>query len=480
MRSLPALILFAGFGVANACSSSPHADCTNPDFLATCSADLDGGPVGADGGIDAPAGCDLTAAPKDSTACVDDSVGIFVSPSGSDGATGSKSAPLKTITAALGKLGGKPRVYVCEGAYAEAVKITSPVGIYGGFSCADFAFTGAKPKIQPSAGTDYAVDVAAANVTLSDLEMVGPELGAPNSIAVRAVNSAGLVIASSTLEGRAGADGATGTKTDYATFPSQAALNGKGASGSLGGGATPSTCPDGSTSTGGAGGNSGVSGDPGLPALGAGAGGQLAQVCAGPGSGGNGNPGISTPGDGASAIGALSDNAWLPGTGKRGPAGGPGQGGGGGQGSGNAGGSGGGAGGCGGAGGGGGGGGGASIGLLSVNTAAMLRGTSIITGKGGIGGAGISGQVGQQISGFSGTVTSPGCPGGIGGKGGNGGAGGGGAGGVSVGVFYSGTQPTVEDATITAGDFGGKGIGGAPGTNDGVDGVKAETMAIPQ
>ncbi len=63
----------------------------------TRDASADGG--GNDGGADvvAPRGCDLTKGPKDSTSCIVDAVGVFVSPTGDDGAAGTKGAPVKTI-----------------------------------------------------------------------------------------------------------------------------------------------------------------------------------------------------------------------------------------------------------------------------------------------------------------------------------------------------------------------------------------------
>ena len=87
----------------------------------------DGGGVdgGGDGDVVVPADCDLTAEPKVAPKCVANGVGVFVDgASGADGNAGTKESPVKTIGGALGKLGGKSRVYVCEGTYAEHVKLT--------------------------------------------------------------------------------------------------------------------------------------------------------------------------------------------------------------------------------------------------------------------------------------------------------------------------------------------------------------------
>ena len=61
---------------------------------------------------------------------------------------------------------------------------------------------------------------------------------------------------------------------------------------------------------------------------------------------------------------------------------------------------------------------------------------------------------------------------------GDGGAGAGGAGGVSVGVLYKGSQPTLDQTTVTTGALGPKGAGGKPGTNDGIDGQKADALEV--
>lgn len=71
-----------------------------------------------------------------------------------------------------------------------------------------------------------------------------------------------------------------------------------------------------------------------------------------------------------------------------------------------------------------------------------------------------------------------GCGGGDGGKGGSGGAGSGGAGGVSAGILYKGAKPVLDATQVATGDFGAKGPGGKPGTNDGIDGQKAESLEV--
>ena len=106
---------------------------------------------GADGAIDAsasdgdsgdsgmvlpPAGCDPAADPKDAPKCVVNEFGVFVDGAGgSDGNVGTKDSPVKTLSAGLGKLSGKARLYICAGTYAEHVKLTSAVSLFGGFAC---------------------------------------------------------------------------------------------------------------------------------------------------------------------------------------------------------------------------------------------------------------------------------------------------------------------------------------------------------
>jgi hypothetical protein len=117
-----------------------------------------------------------------------------------------------------------------------------------------------------------------------------------------------------------------------------------------------------------------------------------------------------------------------------------------------------------------------------VSAAVALEVSTLETADAGDGGSGAAGQPGQQNVGSGGNplMTLNSCGGGNGGKGGAGGAGGGGAGGISVGIVWKGAMaPTVSaDTTVTIGKFGAKGIGGVPGTNDGVVGVAQKVLAV--
>ncbi len=68
-----------------------------------------------------PLDCDLTQDPKDAPGCVDDRVGIFVSPTGSDANPGTKEAPVQTLAKALQLTKTLKRLYICEGTYVENV-----------------------------------------------------------------------------------------------------------------------------------------------------------------------------------------------------------------------------------------------------------------------------------------------------------------------------------------------------------------------
>ena len=130
--------------LAAGCPSSVPALCDN----GACESN-DGGSDALDGGGDVvqpPAGCDPSADPKDAPKCVVSEFGVFVDgANGADGNAGTKESPVKSISAALGKLGGKTRIYVCEGTYDEHVKLTRAVSLYAGFACGAWSYSGTKP-----------------------------------------------------------------------------------------------------------------------------------------------------------------------------------------------------------------------------------------------------------------------------------------------------------------------------------------------
>jgi len=447
-----------------------------------------GGGDGGDGGIIKPPGCDLTKDPKDSPACVDDGVGIFVSPTGSDTASGKKGEPVKTIQQALKLVsGGRPRVYVCgdeTSAYAGPVVLSSTEGVslYGGFECVGWAQKGAKSKVSVSGGGDVALDLEKVKgAAIQDFVFEGPAEGLPNSVAVRVTDSKGVdfrrvkAVAGNGKSFAKADDGGTGAKGE----------NGNPASGTTPGGLKACLCGG----SGGGGGSPGGDGQTGSPNLGGAppenGGVGLGGIGCGVGEpNGTGNNGASPAAAGAAAkvttLGTVTAREWSPSGGVVGATGNPGQGGGGGGGrDGTSAGGSGGCGGCGGLGGKGGAGGGGSVGFLLVGGGVTFQSVEAVTRKGGAGGAGGAGGPGGM--GGTGGGSLGGCGGGDGGQGGKGGAGSGGAGGVSVGVLYKGEKPPGADSIAWTGEGGGEGGGeGEAGAgNSGPKGTSEKLTEVP-
>jgi hypothetical protein len=124
-------------------------------------------------------------------------------------------------------------VYVCEGTYAEHVKLTSPVSLYGGFACEAWTPSGTKVKVSPSAA-GFALEVAGVkgDVTISDVSFVAANAVAKgeSSIAAFVHNASKVMLVRSELEagtGKEGDDGASGTTG----APTSGDLMGKPASG---------------------------------------------------------------------------------------------------------------------------------------------------------------------------------------------------------------------------------------------------------
>ena len=480
-----------GAGVAGTCATwAVGCGSSSCEETQTCGATPGEGGPDADGsamdspndgpGIDAPPGCDLTKEPKDSPACIDDGVGVFVDASkGVDAAAGTKAAPVKTIKAALEKAGAK-RVYVCEGSYPENVKVTAANSIYGGFACTTWARTAAKAKVtSPSAAPALRIEKVTGEVVIADLALSSADAAkGESSVAVVVDTSTNVklarveIVAGNGGEGNGGAPGATASLTSVSSGGMN--LNGNAAPAATTPGALKTcTFSNAATSTGAAGGAPGGTGSGGTPNLGGaapndGAGGAGNITCNPTGFGHNGTDApAATPPAAITSRGKLTPQGWEATTGNDGAAGSPGQGGGGGGGrDGTSAGGGGGCGGPPGTGGKGGQGGGASIGLLSLDSNVSLVATTITTAAGGLGGTGGGGGAGSA-GGGAGGGGPVGCAGGEGGKGGDGAPGGGGAGGISVGVLHKGP-----------GKAGDKGVGGTPGVADGVDGTSAKIADV--
>lgn len=463
------LLSFVGLG-AWACQD-PVMDCMRDPQFGECSAfGNDGGGASDGGDVITPPGCDIAKSPKDSAPCVDDAVGVFVSPSGDDDAIGTKGAPVKSVSKGIELAAARrlPRVYVCEGTYDAAVEVKAPVSIFGGLSCA-WAYSGVKPKLAPSKGVALRVTKATGAVLVEDFEMVGfadEEIPGDSAIAAFVSESDNVTFRNVVLTGgdaTAGSKGATGSNW------TGTAASGNETTTTTGAPEKMCTCADGTTSSnGGRGGTvNGLAPTDGsaTPAIGAANAGSDGNTdCSNGTAGANGSGGA--PGEPAPAPGKLSEVSWdTTRTGTTGANGGPGQGGGGGGSKAtiHIGGGGGACGGCGGAGGTPGTNGGSSFALLSFQSNVAVESSVLVTSAAGRGGDGGDGQAGQP----GGAVGTGACNGGAGGHGAGGSGGGGGAGGHSVPVAYLGTEPQVSDTTLTPGTEGSGGGGGSPGVGPG-------------
>lgn len=451
---------FVAAGSLFASTPGCSSDCT---FDHTCPYDGGDGSAG-DGTFDAPKDCDTAKDPKDSPACVVDTVGVFVSAMGSDAAPGTKAMPVQTVGKGfdLAKMKGLPRVYVCAGTYGALAVDDKRDGVsaFGGFDCAGW-MPGSAPTLVRS--NDNKPSLTATNLTagisLVDLQFQSQDASVPgdSSIAVLAANATLTMRRAKVEAGK----GASATKVadpiDFSPASQPAGDNGKmnGA-----GNQTPNNCANGSGNSiggsgGGPGGVDGANGQPfGMypvnPALSDGKGGNHLLTCGTGATGFDGSygPGGATGGAGAAKLGAIDAMGWHPEAGAAGSQGKVGQGGGGGASKDNQGGGGGGGpGGCGGDGGKGGPGGGASIAIASFQSTLTLEQTTLVTKNAGDGAQGQTGQKAQG-GGLPGSFFMTSCNGGAGGHGGSGAGGGGGAGGVSVGIAYTGTAPKIDGESV--------------------------------
>lgn len=425
---------------------------------------------------------------------------IFVSPSGDDGAAGSRSAPLRTLQAAIQQAdaaGQGADVYAATGSYDGKVVLANGVSVYGGFD-ADWARWTETATSDISAGAIGIVGDSVSDVTLDGLSVTAADATDPgaSSYGVLLRYSARIAIRNSVISAGAGAPGTDGN-------PGSDGLPGLGGAGGSGG-----ACDHNSGGTGGAGGGGwqpgGRGGDGGYaswgqagelgygPAGGLGGTGGHMESAGGDGDpGGDGVPGAN--GHGGFNFGAMGTAGYLSAAGAKGEdglagSGGGGGGGGGGQsgafvidGKGNGGGGGGG-GGYPGKGGAGGNGGGGSFGIMVIaSVQVQLRENAIHTGDGGAGGAGAGGGMGGPGgAGGPGYVyctseIGAGGDGAAGGTGGTGGWGGGGGGGPSIGIVYDANSTvTLNGNTIQTGN------GGAGGTSDGNAGATGAAQATRQ
>jgi hypothetical protein len=457
-----------------------------------------GGAGGSGGEGSAPPTCDPSLSPGEEPCAVSETYAVFVSPrTGSDTADGTRDAPLKSLSRALELAAETERfVIACAETFDETLLITQGVRIFGGFACPEaVAATDDAWEYRPHDKTHVLAPYGALALDVVDIQSPvlvqdiafesrdAPKPGA-SSIAARISGSVDVILERVLLVAGDGVDGADGVLEEF-TYAG-AVPNGEAATELSGGAPTAFECPNGSVTRGGRGGLPSQDGNAGAPYHGGpgGEGGGASREC---GWYGGGLDGAAGP-NGANAIasqirGSLSGLLWVPANGEPGEDGLPGQGGGGGAGKPGGGGGSGGCGGCGGKAGAPGQGGGASIALLSIDSTVSLIASELVSGRAGDGGSGTVGQLGQSAGGGwgrgFGTTAGAGCNGGMGGPGGNGGSGSGGPGGISVGILHAGPEPTRTSTTIIPGTRGAKGLGGNPGSNDGLDGLSQPLLVNP-
>ncbi len=162
------------------------------------------------------------APPLDGTPVADEineSFGIFVATSGSASGDGSRKAPLSTIKDGLAraKAAGK-RLYVCEGTYAETIKIEKGIGMVGGFDCSTDPMLWKKtPKSSrvdaPSSPAITATDIDVAT-RFEGFDVYAPDgtAASPSSIGLLAKHAPSLTIAACKITSGRGADGPSGSE----------------------------------------------------------------------------------------------------------------------------------------------------------------------------------------------------------------------------------------------------------------------------
>ncbi len=445
---------------------------------------------------------------------------IFVSLNGDDGAPGTRTAPKRSVQAAIGaaNTSTKPHVYVAAGVYTEPVVLKNGISVYGGFSPTTWsrigAFTTTLRNNTVNSGRVIAVQGSAINIAATlgylTIRALDTSTASVSTYGVHCVGCTALTMKQLVVVGGAAGAGAMGTGGDVGLvgFNGNPGANGDNDNnaGGTGGPGGSSNC--GSTGgSGGAGGWNGATGSGGSAGIGgvsgggAGAGGAGCSRCvpfsscrSSDGVGGTaGGTGAAGMNGGGGSGGAVSLGFFVTSAGGVGGLGGNGRGGGGGGGAGGQdicnnntgtsgkgnGGGGGGGGGCGGSPATGGDGGGSSFAVfLSASTGIRIENCDLTSsnagagGAGGVGGAGGSGGGGAPGGNADTGEIGVGGAGAAGGSGGRGGHGGGGAGGVSYALFKASTVPVVVNVTYA---HGSGGAGGTSSGTGGTAGVAADT-----
>ena len=436
-----------------------------------------------------------------------ETLSVFVaSTTGLDSNPGTKTLPVKTLTAGIlvAVKDGKRDVLVSEGLYQETPEFVGGVNVHGGYR----VYEGWK-RYKTSKADIFGGDVAARAIDIVQPTVVsrlrikaqnGTEPG-QHSLGLWVMNSTDALVFEN-CEIRAGyaSNGDPGVSAEVAKV---GGVGGKGGNGCehKNNSVICGECGQPEKGAGGVGPCGGTGGNGGSPGYknGAGATGQVGCCTTDGGAGGSSKGDGKKGQDGAGGLpgsdGSGGDwslnvtQAGIEGShGTAGTAGSDGNGGGGGGGGGGGpgicpdyggGGGGGGGGGCGGSGGEGGQAGGSSVAVALWNSTVQFTDCWLRTdgaGEGGNGGSGSTGGSGGAggLGGASHDGSGSGGSGGAGGSGGNGGHGSGGSGGSDVGILCGGAgKPELKGCTF---DLGLGGLGGAGPGVSGKDGVVVETL----
>ena len=435
---------------------------------------------------------------------------IYVARSGNDTAAGTKMAPMKSIAAAITRASASMpplAVFVKSGVYPEPITMKVGVSVYGGFDDAWAQNPAVTTEIDSPTSPAVTFDAINAGTVLDKVTVKSPDATSPgqSSVAVVITGSKMIELRAVTVLPGIGAAGIDGSDGGNGTAGTNGASGNPGVERSgaflcnnravpLGGGGGTSSCgrtggtggQPGTGSSGGSSGGTGVNGTPGGP----GAPGSRQDG----GGGGNGNPGGNgSSGAGGVEVGVFVGSSYMPSNGSAATSGASGNGGGGGGGGGGgttdcdstgSSGGGGGAGGCTGSGGMPATGGGGSFGVLAVDSAIVVKSSTVTAnrggaggrgGRGGVGGAGGAGGPGGPYGGGSEQDDGGfGAAGGPGGAGGNGGHGGGGGGGPSAGLVCLGTSTIAIPQSTVEGGTGGD--GGTSMGNPGMPGISTRAI----
>lgn len=141
---------------------------------------------------------------------------LFVSPMGLDSDSGTKDAPFRSIAHAVSVASASKTpldILICEGTYAENLKVTASAGLHGGYDCRTWARTGARAVVAPSSGVALHIEGVAGPMRMSKITFQSADAttAGGSSQAVQIVGSKGISIDHSAIVAGNGANGAAGT-----------------------------------------------------------------------------------------------------------------------------------------------------------------------------------------------------------------------------------------------------------------------------